>query len=391
MNHNAGKKTVSWAALVVYLIACGSAVWASAIIFPQQNAPARWHPRKVPADAEFVGDQVCAGCHKNKVVTHAQTAMAMAMEPVADSRVLTENPNMAFRIGPYTYEIKRKDKQSIYSVTDGQETISLPVLYAFGQGKAGQTYILQYEGALYESLVSFYNEIRGLDFTIGASRGIPPSLKQALGRRLSENETLGCFSCHSTGGISGRQIRFEKVTPGIRCEACHGPGAQHAAASRAEKPSAKLIFNPARLSGDVLTQDFCASCHRGNDEFSLLQSMEINNVRFQPYRIFHSKCYSDDRKISCTACHNPHETIKQDAAYYDAKCMACHASKDNHIDATAKAGLAKADAGELIAGCSVGSKDCVSCHMPKIGPPAAHFKFTDHYIRITKPKEAYPN
>jgi hypothetical protein len=29
--------------------------------------------------------------------------------------------------------------------------------------------------------------------------------------------------------------------------------------------------------------------------------------------------------------------------------------------------------------------------MPKIGPPAAHFKFTDHYIRIAKPKEVYPS
>jgi hypothetical protein len=28
--------------------------------------------------------------------------------------------------------------------------------------------------------------------------------------------------------------------------------------------------------------------------------------------------------------------------------------------------------------------------MPKLGPPAAHFKFTDHYIRIVKPQEAYP-
>jgi hypothetical protein len=41
--------------------------------------------------------------------------------------------------------------------------------------------------------------------------------------------------------------------------------------------------------------------------------------------------------------------------------------------------------------CKVATKDCVSCHMPKLGPPAAHFKFTDHYIRIVKPKETYPS
>ena len=317
--------------------------------------------------------------------------MAMAMETVADSKVLTENPNMTMRSGQYSYEIKRKDKQSFYTVTDGRETISLPILYAFGQGKAGQTYILRYEGVLYESLVSFYNEIRGLDFTIGAPRTVPPSLKQALGRRLSDNETLSCFSCHSTGGISGGKINLEKMTPGIRCEACHGPGAEHVAAGKAGKANAKLIFNPKRLSGDELSQDFCASCHRGNDEFSLLKSMEINNVRFQPYRIFHSKCYSDDRRISCTACHNPHEPIKQDAAYYDAKCMACHQPKQPSANTLVNASKTKQEGQDMIAGCRVATKDCVSCHMPKIGPPAAHFKFTDHYIRITRPKEAYPN
>jgi len=311
--------------------------------------------------------------------------MAMAMEPIAESKVLIANPAMTFRAGNYAYEIKRKDKGSIYSVTDGKETISLPILYALGEGKAGQTYILQYEGGLYESLVSFYNEIKGLDFTIGSAR-VPPSLKEALGRRLSDNEVTNCFSCHSTGAVSGGQIHLDKITPGIRCEACHGPGGQHVLAAKSGEPGAKLIFNPGRLGGDELSQDFCGSCHRGSNEFTLLKEMEINNVRFQPYRIFHSKCYSDDRRISCTACHDPHTPLKQDAAYYDAKCFACHASK-----ASSAGSIASDKTQTLIRGCRVGTKDCTSCHMPKLGPPAAHFKFTDHYIRIAKPKEAYPN
>ena len=35
----------------------------------------------------------------------------------------------------------------------------------------------------YESLVSYYNEMQGLDFTIGAPRTVPESLLKALGRR----------------------------------------------------------------------------------------------------------------------------------------------------------------------------------------------------------------
>jgi len=368
--------TLTIAILCLLILGGGSKV------FDQTSSGQRWHPNRSPANVEFEGDQVCAECHKSKVITQSQSAMGMAMEPVANSKVLAENPVMTFSSGPYTYEIKRKDKQSTYTVTDGKETISLPILYAFGQGKAGQTYVLQYEGAYYESLVSFYYELRGLDFTIGAPRTVPESLKKALGRRLSENEAGNCFACHSTGGVAGGKINLATMTSGVRCEACHGPGGAHVVAIKTGESGRKLIFNPGRLSGDELTQEFCASCHRGSDEFSLLRSMEINNVRFQPYRIFHSKCYSDDRRISCTACHDSHAPLKREVAYYDSKCLACHAAKDK---------LAEQGAQNTAVSCKVGTKDCISCHMPKIGPPAAHFKFTDHYIRIVQAKEAYPN
>jgi formate-dependent nitrite reductase cytochrome c552 subunit len=35
--------------------------------------------------------------------------------------------------------------------------------------------------------------------------------------------------------------------------------------------------------------------------------------------------------------------------------------------------------------------DCVTCHMPKLELPGAHFAFTDHYIRIVQPNIPYPD
>ena len=372
--------------LVAVAIALGIAALAIVISEPrevngQMSAVQRWNPRRVPADTVFVGDQACAECHKKLVASHGQSGMAMAMEPTAGSLVLSGNPKLSMNVGPYTYEIKRNGKQSTYSVTDGKDTMSFPIVYAFGQGKMGQTYLLEHGGKYYESLVSFYNEAKGLDFTIGAPRGVPASLTDAVGRLLTPNEVSSCFSCHATGAaVTGAQLRLDKFAHGVRCEACHGPGGKHIAGVKAGDLPSKSIYNPGLLGGDELTQHFCAACHRGAEEFSLLKSMEINNVRFQPYRIFNSKCYSDDRNISCTACHNPHEPLREDPAYYDKRCLECHTLRNK----TAKA------SGDGTS-CPVADKNCTSCHMPKIEIPAGHFKFTDHYIRIVRPGEKYPN
>jgi cytochrome c554/c'-like protein len=361
-------------------VAIGQGLLALGGTSGQIDVVQRWQPRRAPADAVFVGDRSCLECHKKFSASASRTGMAMAMEPVATSKVLSDNRQLSMRVGPYTYEIKRNGKLSFYSVTDGKNTISFPIIYAFGQGRMGQTYLLEREGKFYESLVSFYTETKGLDFTVGAPRGVPASLTDAVGRLLTDNEVGNCFSCHATGAVvSGSQLRLDRLAHGIGCEACHGPGGRHIAATKAGDLPSRSIYNPGLLGGDELTQHFCGSCHRGVDEFSLLKSMEINNVRFQPYRIFNSKCYSDDRNISCTACHNPHEPLREDPAYYDKRCLECHSLRDK----TVKAGDGKS--------CPVADKDCTSCHMPKVEIPAAHFKFTDHYIRVVRPGEKYLN
>jgi cytochrome c554/c'-like protein len=348
---------------------------ASAAIFVGQSSVERWKPRRLAADTEFVGDQTCAECHKKKAASHAQSGMARAMQPAADSRVLASNPLLTFRIGPYSYQIKRDGKQSIYSVTDGKDTISVPILFAFGQGKAGQTYVFERDGAFFETRVSYFIEAGGLDFTIGHPRNAPATLSDALGRRLSETEAADCFGCHSSGGVRGRQIQFDKLVVGVRCEACHGPGGRHVAASRAGEPSNGPIFSGRLLGGDKMSQDFCAACHQGSDNsaISKVADTEVNSVRLQPYRIFQSKCYSDDRRIGCTACHDPHEPLKREAAYYDSQCLSCHVLKGHPAQDGATTS------------CPVAEKNCTSCHMPKLEVKEAHFKFTDHYIRVVKP------
>jgi len=155
----------------------------------ERLAATPWRPNK--KDATYVGPQACAKCHETEMAQRS-TAMGRAMELAATSAVLRAHPRLTFRSGPYSYEITRKGEQSLYTVTDGTHTFSEPILYSFGQGKAGQTYIFRHNGELHESRVSFYRDLKGLDWTMGYQHTLPSSLYDAAGRAFKVNEAREC-------------------------------------------------------------------------------------------------------------------------------------------------------------------------------------------------------
>lgn len=353
------------------------------------SASTTWRPNR--ADAKYVGSAACVKCHPREAASQRATAMNTALQPASTSEVLRSNQQLSFQSGPYTYVIARRGDQSIYTVTNGKDTISEPIAYAFGQGKAGQTYVFQHDGSFYESRVSFYRDIKALDWTMGYPREVPPSLDVAAGRRMSADESRNCFSCHSTAATNGVELRLDRLIPGVSCEACHGPAGDHVALREAKKLADKSIFNPGKMSPDELSQDFCGSCHRSAEQVTANKMLRgILSVRFQPYRIFTSKGHDPaDPRLSCIACHNPHENPRQDGAFYDQICFACHRSAGSLNSAS----LAKTeiDDGRSEKACKVAVRNCASCHMPKVELPGSHFQFTDHRIRIARLGEPFPN
>ena len=84
-----------------------------------------------------------------------------------DCRIITERGPLKFRNGAYTYEISRQGSSVTYTVSDGKNSIAEPILYCFGQGHVGQTYLFRHNDLLYETRVSYFQKLHGLDFTIG--------------------------------------------------------------------------------------------------------------------------------------------------------------------------------------------------------------------------------
>jgi mono/diheme cytochrome c family protein len=344
--------------------------------FPRQD----WQPTRAIYGWRYLGDKTCAACHAAEARTQTGTAMALALSAVSDCQVLRSHPNLHVRLGRYDYRITTVRDRATYRVSDGRKSIAAPLLYALGRGDAGQTYLFSYQGAFYESQVSYFNAIRSLDLTLGHSAKQPPSLEAALGLRLSHDDALRCFACHSTAAVSNSSMQLGHMIPGITCEGCHGPGSGHVAAVKSGNLTNLHIFNPGRLSSSDL-MDFCGSCHRTALDVASLNVSGVRTIRFQPYRLFLSRCFvSSNGGVSCLTCHNPHQRLQHSEIFYDAKCIGCH-SRQHAL---------KRNSGFAVAVCPVSKKNCIACHMPKYGLPGGHFRFTDHDIRVVRARERYP-
>jgi hypothetical protein len=250
----------------------------------------------------------CAGCHPKQAATQSRTAHARAL-----------------------------------SFAGGR--------WAFGAGVQAITYVSQIDEDHYlEHGQSWYKRSNGLALT--------PGHHDAQGVRYRtfapDAAILRCFGCHSTGRLTlGAGRAVQPAEPGVRCEACHGPGAEHT-----RKPSAANIVSPKRMTPAQIS-DLCGRCHRmppaGGVETNWVNPW---NVRHQPVYLSQSACFLKSGKLSCVNCHDPHEDR---SALRDGKCAECHSGVRHRT--------------------KVAGQSCVACHMPVVRPSPL-LAFTNHWIGI---------
>jgi len=346
----------------------------------------RWWPTNgtIPFES-FAGDGACNECHSKKTASQLTTPMAQAAARLAPRTPSPELAAGSLRLGTYLYRISSDQLGSRLAVSSGKQSITASIEWTFGAGVHGQTYILEHDGALYESQVSSFASLHVLDMTPGHVPAGAANLQSALGERLSTPAAARCFACHTTYSTTGSKFDASRAVPGIHCEQCHGPGLEHIKGIHADerREAIKAILNPADLS-PVESVDFCGACHRTT--MDVVESTEAYgpiNVRFQPYRLEKSRCWGTegDARLTCVACHDPHEPVTHTASFYDQHCLTCHAGQGSETPGH--------EASPAV--CPVAKANCTTCHMPKSDVPEMHAKFTDHFIRIVRAGEPYPN
>lgn len=362
------------------------------------RAPVTTAPRPVltrtvstlPPRAARADNSACADCHPDQAESFARTGMgrslaklpgAPVIEDFSKAEVVHAATGLIYRAfrddaGRYWQEERHPSHPSVRTI---QAT------HVMGSGNHTRSYLAEIDGELVQLPLTWYSERRIWDLSPGYESAKMPR----FGRRVE----APCLFCHNnlTPLVEGQAAVFQApLEEGIGCDRCHGDGQAHVTARLAgEGPAAgqrdDSIFNPKHHPAERQLQ-VCQQCHlqadasvvhpghrwdaydprlpldaylsvfrkAGDDSFSIASHGR---------RLAQSACSKGERLLTCTSCHNPHDTATE--ATYRAACLTCHAEKG----CSEPAGKAP-------------DASCHRCHMRSGGTSdVPHVEFTDHFIR----------
>jgi len=370
------------------------------------------------AGAAYIGDATCALCHKEIVESFRGHGMARSFALAESANVLGDwsgRGSVHHAASGYTYTMMLREGRHVIvesrADSAGREIhrVEKEVDAIIGSGDNDQAFVYEESGGWYLLPVEWY--------TTKGIWDMAPGFDGADQERWKRRLLPGCIGCHAATPDyirdSGHRYR-EPMPAAIGCERCHGPGALHADArmtgASGVSPAGfdSTIVNPARL-GAARQIDVCAQCHLQGDvrrprsgcgDFDYRPALDLDDFRVTHVpatedtlefgfvrhveRMVQSRCYTESDSMTCTTCHDPHETSRghgperwRDAClrcHVETECPACAGAAASHGSA---AGGAGAGAGRDAMG-----DDCVACHMRRSEPyDLRHVTITDHWIR----------
>jgi Flp pilus assembly protein TadD len=357
--------------------------------------------KNVHPEVKYVGDAACARCHPNIAEKYRAHPMGQSLLPVTAAAAIerfdagARNP---FDAAGFRYRVERRAGHVVHRETalDAQGRAAAEteaeVDFAVGSGRQGRTFLVNRNGYLFESPVTWYVRRGRWDLSPGFENG---------NHHFTRPITPECLFCHSNYAehVEGTVNRYrDPIFRGhaIGCERCHGPGELHGNRLERTEGMDPTIVNPRRLE-PALRDAVCEQCHLGGEQRVLRRGRETfdyrpglplhlflsvfvappetddeNRFLGQVEQMHASRCYQASAgKLGCISCHDPHEepAPENKAAYFRERCLACHKDRGCRLPLEVRRQTSKDDS-------------CVQCHMPATGSSnIAHVSISDHRIR----------
>lgn len=352
----------------------------------------------IAKSVKYVGNQACVACHEEQNQSYELTAHRHALAEIQ----LAEEPPP----GSYRHVVSNREYEIVHDLANqklihrerligGQspDLVQEHVMrYLIGSGHHSRTYLLELDGFLIESPITWYTNQSRYAMSPGYDRVAHGSFE-----RIAD---LNCLLCHAgeVGAAGGNTFKPTIHQQTIGCESCHGPGEVHLSrhqdksSSQNHQPDSSIV-NPRRLTREA-SESVCANCHlRGTAAVTqpgktmtsfrpglLLQDCRVDyqlaendggmKVVGHVEQMHLSQCYVKSGTMTCTTCHDPHSMTpmaERRQAYMDA-CIKCH-----------QAGCSSPPEPRLT---KVPDNNCVTCHMPQSPTDIPHFAFTHHRIGL---------
>lgn len=343
-----------------------------------------WAAPLSAAESGYAGSASCRSCHEKFHQLWSTSRHGLAMRPYEAGwagQALKPQPR-EIAVGRYSYRADVARGVMTERGPDGAR--EYPMLHALG-GKNVSYFLTPLERGRLQTLPLAFDVNSGQWFDTAKSgiRHLPDEGRGLTWRDPAFTFNTSCHGCH----VSQLSTNYDPATdsysstwtePGINCETCHGPSAEHNRVCQEAKDAGAPTPTDLKITGGRFFtteqhDDTCNSCHakmiplsasyppgaKFFDHFDLvtLESPDYHpdgrdlgeNYTATSWRM--SPCARSGR-LGCLHCHTSSGRFRQKNAP-DTACAPCHQDKVDNPSAHTHHPAA-----------GPGSR-CISCHMPK--------------------------
>ena len=334
--------------------------------------------------ASYAGSLSCKECHEKFYQLWSTSRHGLAMQPYTQEFAKTQLTPQQNDVVIKKYKYRADIKEGVVIETGPKGKAQYTIEHVMG-GKNVYYFLTLFKKGRLQTLPVAYdvNKKEWFDTAASGMRHFPGGEREQTVNWKEPPYTFNtaCYSCHVSQLSTNYNAKTDTyqttwAEPGINCETCHGPSAEHNKIAKAT-PKGQPLAETGIISTKTMTSeqrnDLCSSCHakgsplsiefkpgeRFFDHFDLVTLEDPDyypdgrdlgeNYTLTSWRM--SPCVKSG-KLDCMHCHTSSGRYQFKKEKFNDACMPCHEDKvKNSTEHTHHPVESEAN-------------KCISCHMP---------------------------